>query len=69
MVNISKNLNYKIKFCDLDYDNGFFKIKDFIKKINKNTLAVVLTNMFNSYEDTILIKNICRKKKIILIRL
>jgi dTDP-4-amino-4,6-dideoxygalactose transaminase len=67
MINISKNLNYKIKFCDLNYDNGFFKIKNLKKKINKNTIAVVLTNMFNSYEDTIFIRNICKQKKVILI--
>ena len=67
MVNVSKNLNYKIKFCDLDYDTGFFNIKDLKKKINKKTIAVVLTNMFNSYEDTIFIRNLCKQKKIILI--
>jgi len=67
MANISKNLNYKIKFCDLNYDSGFFNIKDLKKKINKNTIAVVLTNMFNSYEDTIFIRNLCKQKRIILI--
>ena len=61
MVNVSKNLNYKIKFCDLDYDTGFFNIKDLKKKINKKTIAVVLTNMFNSYEDTIFIRNLCKQ--------
>ena len=67
MANISKNLNYKIKFCDLNYDSGFFNIKNLKKKINKNTIAVVLTNMFNSYEDTIFIRNLCKQKKVILI--
>ena len=67
MVNVSINLNYKIKFCDLNYNTGFFNIKDLKKKINKNTIAVVLTNMFNSYEDTILIRNLCKQKKIVLI--
>tara|TARA_A100001015_G_C14885575_1_gene670291 strand:- start:403 stop:1026 length:624 start_codon:yes stop_codon:yes gene_type:complete len=67
MVNISKNLNYKIKFCDLNYNSGFFNMQDLKKKINKKTIAVVLTNMFNTYQDTILLRKICRKKGIILI--
>jgi len=67
MVNISKNLNYKIKFCDLNYNSGFFNMQDLRKKINKKTIAVVLTNMFNTYQDTILLRKICRKKGVILI--
>ena len=67
MVNISKNLNYKIKFCDLNYSSGFFNMQDLRKKINKKTIAVVLTNMFNSYQDTIQLRKICRKKGVILI--
>lgn len=67
MVSVAKNLNFKINFCDLSYHNGFFNIKYLKKKINNKTLAVVLTNMFNSYEDTILLKKICKKKNIILI--
>jgi len=67
MINVAKNLNYKIKFCDLDYNKGFFKTKDLKKRINRNTIAIVLTNMFNSYEDTIYLRNLCKQKKIILI--
>ena len=67
MVNISKILNYKIKFCDLNYNSGFFNMQDLRKKINKKTIAVVLTNMFNTYQDTILLRKICRKKGVILI--
>ena len=67
MVNVSKNLKYKVKFCDLNYDNGFFNIKILKKKITKKTLAIVQTNMFNSYEDSYLLRNLCKKRGVILI--
>ncbi len=67
MINVAKNLNYKTKFCDLVEENGFFSIKELNKKINKKTLAIVLTNMFNSRKDSLAIKNLCKKRKIILI--
>ena len=37
------------------------------KKINKKTLAVVATNIFNSHNDILKIKKICNKKKIALV--
>ena len=67
MVNVSKNLKYKVKFCDLNYDNGFFNIKILKKKNIKKILAIVQTNMFNSYEDTYLLRNLCKKRGVILI--
>jgi dTDP-4-amino-4,6-dideoxygalactose transaminase len=67
MVNVAKNLKFKIKFCDLDYKNGFYKVENIKKIINKKTSSIVLTNMFNSYEETLELKKFCKRKKIILI--
>ena len=67
MVNVAKNLNYKVVYSDINYNTGFFNIGKLTKKINKKTCAVLLTNMFNSYADAKKIKNICKRKKIFLI--
>ena len=67
MINIAKNLKYKTVFSDLNYTNGFYDFKHLKKNLKKKTLAIVLTNMFNNYEDTIKIKKFCKKNKIILI--
>jgi selenocysteine lyase/cysteine desulfurase len=48
MVNICKNLNLKIVHPKLN-ENLFLCENDLRKKINKRTLAVVTTNIFNSY--------------------
>ena len=66
MVNICKNLKLNIIFTKLN-QNLFFSKKDLIKKINKNTLAIVSTNIFNTYLDSLELKKICNKKKIPLI--
>ena len=52
MVNICKNLGLKIIYPELN-KNLFFSQKDFKRKINKNTLAVVSTNIFNTFEDSL----------------
>jgi len=67
MINIAKNLDFKIVFCDLDYKTGFFNLKKLKKKINNKTIAIVLTNMFNSYEQSLKLKKICLAKKIFLV--
>ena len=67
MVNVAKNLNFKIKYCDLNPINGFIDIKSLNSLISKKTAAVVLTNMFNSYEQSKLVKKITKKKKTFLI--
>ena len=66
MVNICKNLDLKIIYPELN-KNLFFSQKDFKRKINKNTLAVVSTNIFNTFEDSLQVKKICNQKKIPLI--
>jgi len=67
MINVAKNLKYKIKFCDLNYENGFLKVSDLKKLISKKTKAIVLTNMFNNFEQSMKVKKILKKKKIFLI--
>ena len=62
MVNICKNLDLKIIYPELN-SNLFFLEKDLKKKINKNTLAVVSTNIFNTFGDSMKVKNICKQKK------
>ena len=65
MLNVAKNLNYKIKFCDLDKETGFLDIKSLNKLISKKTKALVLTNMFNTFQQSKNLKNILKKKKYI----
>lgn len=67
MVNVAKNLNFKIKFIDLNYKSGNIDINNLNSSINKKTCAVVLTNMFNDYQLTKKIKYITKKNKINLI--
>ncbi len=66
MVNICKKLDLKIIYPELNR-NLFFSQNDLKKKINKNTLAVVSTNIFNTFEDSLKVKKICKEKKIPLI--
>ena len=66
MVNICRNLNLSIIFPQLN-KNLFFDDRDLKKKINNKTLAVVITNIFNNYQETKKIKDICKKNKIPLI--
>ena len=67
MINVAIKLNYKIKFCDLNYKTGTMDILKLKKKISNNTSAIVLTNMFNDYESSKKIKGIALKHKITLI--
>ena len=67
MINIAKNLKYKIRFCDLNYESGFVEANQILKKINKKTKVIVLTNMFNNWEQSMRIKKLANKKKIFLI--
>ena len=61
MINIAKQLNFKIVFCPIIINDGSFNLKMLKKKINKKTLALVQTNMFNSPKNSIEIKKICKK--------
>jgi dTDP-4-amino-4,6-dideoxygalactose transaminase len=66
MVNICKSLGLKVIFVKLN-KNLFLSAKELKKKINKNTLAVVATNIFNTSKDIKDVKTICKKKKTFLI--
>lgn len=67
MINVATKLNYKIKFCDLNYKTGSMNVREIKKKISKNTSAIVLTNMFNDYKNSREIKNLAKKYQISLI--
>ena len=67
MINVALKLNYKIKFCDLNYYTGSMDIVKLKKKISKETSAIVLTNMFNDFEYSRKIKKIALKYDITLI--
>ncbi len=67
MVNVAVKLNFKIIFCDIDYNTGTINKKELNKKITKNTSAIVLTNMFNNYHIGQEIKKLASNKKITLI--
>ena len=66
MVNICKNLKLQIIFPNLN-SNLFISDKNLKKKINNKTLAVVTTNIFNTYEDIKKVKRVCNNKKVPLI--
>ena len=66
MVNICKNLKLEIVFPNLN-SNLFISDKNLKKKINSKTLAVVTTNIFNTYEDIKKVKRVCIIKKVPLI--
>ena len=42
MVNVAKNLNFKVKYCDLNFENGFIDINKLKSLISKKTAAVGL---------------------------
>ena len=67
MINIATNLKLKVQFCDLNYETGSIDLKQLKRKVSRKTLAIVLTNMFNSYEISKEIKKIAKKSKITLI--
>lgn len=50
-------------FIDVDKDTFNFNLKEFSKKINKNTACVILTNTFGVAQDVIKIQKIIRTKE------
>ena len=67
MPNVAKNLNLKLIFNNINEKNWFFNFRDLEFQTDSGTLAIILTNMFNSRIDTLKLKRFCKKKKIILI--
>ena len=67
MVNLAKNLNYNVRFCDIDPKTGSMDEKQLPRLINNQTKAIVLTNMYNDFRHSKKIKSIVEKKNIFLI--
>ena len=67
MINVAKNLGFKTNFVEQSLETGEPNLQSLKKKLNKKTLAVVVTNIFNSPSSLLDIKKICSKRKIILI--
>ena len=65
MINIVSKLELKVIFCDMDLKNGSMKLDDLKRKTTRNTLCVVLTNIFTSYKSSVEVKNFCKKKTLL----
>ncbi|MDC1416224.1 DegT/DnrJ/EryC1/StrS family aminotransferase, partial [Pelagibacteraceae bacterium] len=57
-------MNYKYKFLDIDNDSMNISLKDFKKKINKNTKAIIVVHLYGNPFNVNEIKLICKKKRI-----
>ena len=64
MPNVAKNLGYKLVFNQINKKNWFFNFDQLNKQINHKTLAIVLTNMFNSPKETFILKKFAKKIKL-----
>ncbi len=67
MVNIVKILKFNVKFSKINLDTGEPDFGNLKTLINKNTLAIVLTNIFTSPSLLFKVKELCKKKNIYLI--
>ena len=63
MVDIPRILKFKIILVDINKKNGSLDISKLKKNINIRTSAILVTNIFSSYNDLIKIKNIANRKK------
>ena len=66
MPNVAKNLNLKLVFNKINEKNWFFNFRDLEFQTDSGTLAIILTNMFNSRIDTLKLKRFCVKKIILI---
>ena len=60
---LQKNLDLKTNFVEQNLETGEPNLQSLKKKLNNKTLAVVVTNIFNSPSSLLKIKKICSKKK------
>ena len=67
MVDIPRILKFKIILIDINRKNGSLDISKVIENISNKTSAILITNIFSSYNDLVKIKNITKKKNILLI--
>ena len=57
----------KNNFCDIDKDNWCLSANSLKQNINKNTKAVIVSNIYGNMANMDEISNICKKNKIFLI--
>ena len=67
MINVAKAIGFKVVFIDIDKETAAMSKSKLNFSINHNTAAILLTNIFNSYEDNVEIKKICEMKNLMLI--
>ena len=58
---------FKVVFVDINKNNGVVSLKEIQNKINKNTAAVIFTNMFNTLNQIVSIKKFLNEINIPLI--
>ena len=66
MTDMVKSANHKLIMLNLS-NNYTYNLVELKKNINKNTAAIILTNMFNDLEFTLQIKKLCERKGVMLI--
>tara|TARA_B100000787_G_C16199307_1_gene303717 strand:+ start:8855 stop:10096 length:1242 start_codon:yes stop_codon:yes gene_type:complete len=67
LIDVARLKDFKIVFADVDKENGMIVESDVLNKINKNTAAVLFTNMFNDFSSLKKIAAICKQEEIIMI--
>ena len=67
MVNIVYAKNFNVSFCDVRLDTFEIDLSHIKKLINKNTIGVILPNIFRSFKKQNEILNFLKKKKILTI--
>ena len=66
-ANLSKNFNFKIKFCDVSEDTFCIDIEKLKKKVTSKTKVVIIIHTYGFSSEIDKIANFCKKNKIILI--
>jgi dTDP-4-amino-4,6-dideoxygalactose transaminase len=61
------NAGYKLRLADVNINDGSIDQNDVLKKINKNTKAIIFVNLWGHCSNYSKLKKICDKRKIILI--
>lgn len=67
VINVIVNLKIKPIFVDLDVKTGLPKIYDVKKKINKNTIGILITHLYSSEKNIKKIVNFAKKNSLCLI--
>ena len=67
VIKVIIKTNFKPVFCDIEYETGFYNLREVEKKISNRTAAILLTNMFNTFDASQKLKKICQNAKVFLI--